>query len=85
MNYEDDIPEEAYEAIFGTEIEEITEEEYPMPQIVTDWIQEGTKFSYYNEFPNMMLYFVSLGQILKDFILILQLLMLKEKLPILKL
>tara|TARA_R100000315_G_C5233190_1_gene144264 strand:+ start:1471 stop:2958 length:1488 start_codon:yes stop_codon:yes gene_type:complete len=68
MNYEDDIPEEAYEAIFGTEIEEITEEEYPMPQIVIDWIQEGTKFSYYNEFPIMMLYFVSLGQILKDFI-----------------
>ena len=68
MNYEDDIPEEAYEAIYGIDVEEITEEEYPMPKIVTDWVTEGTKFSYYNEFPIMMLYFVSLGQILKDFI-----------------
>ena len=50
MNYEDDIPEEAYEAIYGIDVEEITEEEYPMPKIVTDWVTEGTKFSYYNEF-----------------------------------
>ena len=34
MNYEDDIPEEAYEAIFGTEIEEITEEE--AVQVITN-------------------------------------------------
>ena len=68
MNYEDDIPDEAYEALFGQEIENIEEEQYPLPKIVQDWVEEGTKFSYYNDYPIMMLYFVALGQIVKDFI-----------------
>ena len=68
MNYEDDIDEEAYEAIYGIDVEEITQEQYPLPKIVQDWIEEGSKFSYYNEFTIMMLYFVALGQIVKDFI-----------------
>ncbi len=68
MNYEDDIDEEAYEAIYGIDVEEITQEQYPLPKIVQDWVEEGSKFSYYNEFPITMLYFVTLGQIVKDFI-----------------
>ena len=68
MNYEDDIPDEAYEALFGQEIEDIEEEQYPLPQIVQDWVEEGTKFSYYNDYPITILYFVTLGQIVKDFI-----------------
>jgi hypothetical protein len=68
MNYEDEIDIDAYEAIYGIDVEDITQEQYPLPKIVQDWVEEGTKFTYYNDFPVMMLYFVALGQVVKDFI-----------------
>lgn len=71
MRYEDDIPEEAYEAIYGKEIEEdleVSKEKYPLPKIVQEWVKEGSKFSYNNEFPLTMMYFLTLGQVVKDFI-----------------
>ena len=46
----------------------VRDEEYPLPQIIQDWVNVGSEYSKYNEFPLTMCYFNILGQIVKDFI-----------------
>jgi len=47
---------------------EVVSEEYPLPDIVQDWVNEGSNFTTHNDFALTMLYFNILGQIVKDFI-----------------
>lgn len=62
-----EIPDDAYEALYGEDFE-ASKERYPLPAVVRDWVKEGSKYSKNNEFALTMLYFVALGQILKDFV-----------------
>ena len=55
------------------EVEDITpkgpdKEEYPLPEIIQDWIDTGSNYSKHNTFPLTMCYFNIMGQVVKDFI-----------------
>ena len=55
------------DSAYTDDLDEIAEN-YPLPKVVEDWITEASKYSNNNEFPISILYFVCLGQILKDFV-----------------
>ena len=44
------------------------DENYPLPDIIKEWITVGSEYSRYNRFPLTMCYFNIMGQIVKDFI-----------------
>jgi len=46
----------------------VRDEKYPLPKIIQDWVNVGSEYSKYNEFPLTMCYFNIMGQIIKDFI-----------------
>ena len=57
-DYMEDIPEEYY----GVALKE------KMPKVVEEWKKVALTVSHKNDIPAMMAFFVTLGQILKDFI-----------------